>query len=477
MSTPLKKSILDWPLQQAVAALGCTVDIQIRGELSGNIQSVVTDSRMVGPGDVFVALRGDRFDAHDFVAQVVAQGAIAVVVDRPVDAACVQLVVKDTRAALGLLASAWRQQFDIPVIAVTGSNGKTTTKEMIASILRAQCGAAAVLATRGNLNNDVGVPHTLFELNSAHQMAVVEMGMNHRGEIAWLAGLVKPTVALVNNAQREHQEFMETVEAVAAENGSVFKAVPAAGVAVYPALDVYTPLWAELASGAKSLTFGPDCDSLAAGQSTVTVLQSNTLTTVALKGPWGLMQIDLHVVGEHNALNALAAANCAWAAGCSAQAIAAGLTDFRPVDGRMQSLPNPFGGVLINDTYNANPDSVEAAVRALAALPQPSLLVLGDMGEVGHQGEQFHADLGRYAKSHGITKLFTLGTLAQFSADSFGAHAHHFSSIEALSAALLETLQTNHYSVLIKGSRFMKMERAVEAIVKKDVSCGGIHAA
>jgi UDP-N-acetylmuramoyl-tripeptide--D-alanyl-D-alanine ligase len=477
MSTPLKKSFLDWPLDAAVAALGSAAEIQVRGALSGAIKSVVTDSRVVGPGDVFVALRGDRFDAHEFIAQVVAQGAIAVVVDRPVDADCVQLIVKDTRAALGLLAAAWRKQFDIPVVAVTGSNGKTTTKEMIASILRAQCGADAVLATRGNLNNDVGVPHTLFELNAVHQMAVVEMGMNHRGEIAWLAGLVKPTVALVNNAQREHQEFMETVEAVAAENGSVLEVLPASGVAVYPAFDIHTPLWADLASDARSLTFGLACDALATAQSTVEVLQSGALTTVALKGPWGSLQIDLHVVGEHNALNALAAANCAWAAGCSVEAITAGLVGFRPVDGRMQTLPNPFGGVLINDAYNANPDSVEAAVRALAALPQPSLLVLGDMGEVGHQGEQFHADLGRYAKSHGIAKLFTLGTLAQFSAESFGADAHHFSSIEALSAALLETLQTTHYSVLIKGSRFMKMERAVEAIVKKDVSRGGIHAA
>jgi UDP-N-acetylmuramoyl-tripeptide--D-alanyl-D-alanine ligase len=270
---------------------------------------------------------------------------------------------------------------------------------------------------------------------------------------------------------------METVEAVALENGSVFAALSGNAVAVYPALDAHTAMWERLVCGHRSLKFTMQTPDVIGDISTVELLASGVHASVALKGPWGLLHTDLQVVGEHNALNALAAANCAWAAGCSPDAIARGLSGFRPVEGRMQSLPNPFGGVLINDTYNANPDSVEAAVRALAALAQPRLLVLGDMGEVGHQGEQFHADLGRYTKQHGVGALFTLGALAQHSAEAFGADAQHFSSMEALIAALLERLKSNHYSVLIKGSRFMKMERAVEAIVKTNLQSGGQHAA
>jgi UDP-N-acetylmuramoyl-tripeptide--D-alanyl-D-alanine ligase len=470
MSTALSYPVLDWPLADMQAALGLSVPAAVVGKA----QRIITDSRQVQPGDVFVALRGDRFDAHDFLGDVVARGALAVVVDRAVDVPCLQWQVADTRKALGDLARAWRSRFTLPVIAVTGSNGKTSTKEMIASILRAQCGDAAVLATRGNLNNDVGVPHTLFELTAAHRMAVIEMGMNHPGEIAWLASLVRPTVALVNNAQREHQEFMGTVEAVARENGAVLSALPAQGLAVYPAADEFTPVWDALSAACSALRFATDAPVQINAQGRVEVLSQRDAMVLRLQGPWGAaLTVTMQVLGQHNALNALAGALCAWAAGCDATAIARGLEQFRAVQGRMQVVGHPFGGLLINDAYNANPDSVEAAIRTLSAMPAPRCLVLGDMGEVGDQGESFHKELGAMAKAHGIERLHTLGQLARASAAIFGDGAVHHGSVQELNQHLQQEARERPTSILIKGSRFMKMERVVEALL---MAAGGTEA-
>ena len=439
-----------------------------------NIQSVTadrvhTDSRSLQAGDLFVALRGERFDGNEFIAQAKAQGAVAVVCEASGEAQAMAhdlpaMVVPDARIALGELAAGWRAQFDLPVIAVTGSNGKTTVTQMIASILRAHAGKDA-LSTQGNLNNDIGVPLTLFNLRAHHRIAVVELGMNHPGEIAYLSKLAQPNVALVNNAQREHQEFMGTVEAVAHENGAVLQALPLEGVAVFPSDDVYTPIWQALSGHRVQRCFAMASANEADVRATVVVWQSGAWQ-FTLKTPEGTAPVRLHIAGRHNVKNALAASACALAAGVPLAVVAQGLLAFEPVKGRSRALVLHSGGAditLIDDTYNANPDSVRAAIDVLAELPAPRLLVLGDMGEVGNQGPEFHAEVGAYAAERGIESLFTLGDLCVHSAQAFAA-ARHFPDMASLLAAV--TAQVGEFqSVVVKGSRFMKMERVVEALL------------
>lgn len=484
MSTPLGKPILNWDSGLVLAALKAAgLLVKTLGDKIFSVHSIVTDSRVAACGDVFVALRGERFDAHHFVLQVLKQGVSAVLVERALELDCTQWVVTDTRKALACLAAAWRGRFQLPVLAVTGSNGKTTTKEMVAAILRVYYGEHAVLATRGNLNNDIGVPHTLFELNSQHRVAVIEMGMNRPGEIANLAAIVRPTVALVNNAQREHQAFMETVAAVAQENGTVLSFLPDNGCAIYPAVDEYSNLWTILSAGRQRICFALKnelikfSEEIQSSSTAVSAQISAEGMSVVLEGPWGVLAFKMQLLGQHNALNALSAACCAWVVGCDAGSIASALAAFEPVQGRMQSVKNSFGGVLIDDTYNANPDSVEAAIRTLACLPKPTYLVLGDMGEVGDQGEEFHKDLGFYARNQGIDCVLTLGDLAKQTAYTFGAGAVHFDHVEALLDYLVPTIIDRPNSILIKGSRFMRMERVVQVLVKESQNDGGVHAA
>ncbi|MBY0412489.1 MAG: UDP-N-acetylmuramoyl-tripeptide--D-alanyl-D-alanine ligase, partial [Burkholderiaceae bacterium] len=367
--------------------------------------------------------------------------------------------VPDSLAALGALAEGWRNQCRLPLIGVTGSNGKTTVTQMIASILRAWKGDAA-FATQGNFNNDIGVPLMLLRLRADHAAAVIEMGMNHPGEIATLAAMAQPTVALVNNAQREHLEFMHTVEAVARENGSVFAHLPPDGVAVFPADDAFTTLWHTLANGRSCLTFG-------AG-SAVDCLRAQWQQgawAVEVITPAGAFTTQLHIAGRHNVTNALAATACALAAGVPTAAIAQGLHDFMPVKGRSRAFSVVVAGraiTVVDDTYNANPDSMGAAIEVLADLPSPQLLVVGDMGEVGDQGPQFHSEAGAHARSVGIAQLFTLGAQSEHTAAAFGK-AQHFTDMESLLHAVRQALPSVG-SVLVKGSRFMKMEQVVEAI-------------
>ena len=432
------------------------------GDGALRIGRVHTDSRSLQPGDLFVALRGERFDAHDFLPQARAAGAVAAVAERGLGSAGLPgLEVADSRQALGQLSLAWRQRLQGPLIAVTGSNGKTTVTQMIAAILRAHAGSAA-LATQGNFNNDIGVPLTLLRLRAEHSIAVLELGMNHPGEIARLAQMAQPTVALVNNAQREHLEFMATVEAVALENGAVLSALPADGTAVFPADDAFSALWRRLAGGRKVLTFaleGP-ADVTAQADSLGGSWQVHALT------PQGRLNFTLKVAGRHNVKNALAAASCAIAAGVALQAIAQGLSSFEPVQGRSRarSLQGPAGAplTLIDDSYNANPDSVRAAIEVLRELPGPRLLVLGDMGEVGDRGPQFHEEAGAWASSLGIERLWCTGVLMRHAVPAFPG-ARHFETVEQLLAALPSVLP-GVASVLVKGSRFMRMERVVQAI-------------
>ena len=422
--------------------------------------SVSTDSRTAKAGALFVALRGETFDAHDFLAQVAANGAAAVVAERlPEGWSLPALVVPDTLVALGRIANSWRRQYAIPMIGVTGSNGKTTVKEMIAAILSAAFGLEARLATQGNLNNEIGVPLTLMRLEAAHRAAVVELGMNHPGEIARLAAIAQPTVALVNNAQREHQEFMHTVEAVAQENGSVFAALPGDGVAVYPGDDTYTGLWQGLAAHCRSLTFGllDTCDVRASWTS------SGFGNKLKVTAPGASFEVKLTAAGEHNVRNALAAIACALAAGIDQETIVRGLESFAPVGGRLQRRQAANGATVIDDTYNANPDSMRAAIDVLAAYPAPRFLVIGDMGEVGTQGREFTEEIGAYAQARGIETVLATGELSRHLASS---GAHYFEQFEALLAALDKQLGGNSdATVLVKGSRFMKMERVVDHLI------------
>jgi len=444
-----------------------------QGELLLN--DVVTDSRAVKPGNVFVALRGERFDAHDFLDAVAAQGAAAVVVERvPPGLAVPAIVVPDTRAALGRIAHGWRAAHPVPVIGVTGSNGKTTVKEMIAAILAAAFGDEDYLGTRGNFNNEIGVPLTLFRLRAAHRAAVIEMGMNHPGEIAVLARIAAPTVGLVNNAQREHQEFMATVEAVARENGAVIRHLPADGVAVFPADDAFTPLWREEAGARRVLSFGLGAQ--ADVSATYVAGAFSTRLSVTVKGlavPPAVAALELATVGEHNVRNALAATACALGIGIPLEAIVRGLEAFAPVNGRLQRKTARSGALVIDDTYNANPDSVRAAIDVLAGMAAPRLLVLGDMGEVGDQGQQFHEEIGAYARQRGIERFFALGELARHAVTAYQGAAvaqdlpgegRHFADIDTLNAAV-ERAAPQGATILVKGSRFMKMERVVQHLV------------
>ncbi len=420
------------------------------------VTRVHTDTRTLQAGDLFVALRGERFDGNDLIADALARGAAAVLAHRGrVPAGANGLEVDDTRIALGQLAQGWRQRHAIPLIAITGSNGKTTVTQMVASILRAWQGEAA-LATQGNFNNDIGLPLTLLRLNAQHRVGVLELGMNHPGEIDYLARIAAPTVALVNNAQREHQEFMATVEAVARENGSVFAHLAAGGTAVFPHEDTYSALWRDLAGAHAVMTFG--------GTGADVTLQDAQWQQgrwqVRAHTPVGALDFSLQVAGRHNVVNALAAAACALAVGTPLACIAQGLATFEPVKGRSRALAVTLGArtlTVIDDTYNANPDSVRAAIDVLAELPAPPLLVLGDMGEVGDQGPQFHTEVGDYARARGIAQLLTLGEQSQ------AMSGLHFQDIEALQQAVVGRLPSAA-SVLVKGSRFMKMERVVEAI-------------
>ena len=431
------------------------------GDAALTIERVHSDTRTLRAGDLFVALRGERFDAHDFLPQARAAGAVAALAERGLDADGLPgLQVPDTLAALQQLAAGWRARFTLPLAAVTGSNGKTTVTQMTAAMLRAWQGEAA-LATAGNLNNHIGLPLTLLRLRPAHRVAVLELGMNHPGEIALLARLAKPGVALVINAQREHQEFMASVEAVARENGAVIEALPADGTVVIPAADTYTPLWRELAGARRVLSFGLDT----AGDVRASADWIDGAWTLSLATPVGAATARLALPGRHNAANAVAAAATALALGAPLTALVAGIQNFQAVKGRSRLLQLRLHGralTLVDDSYNANPDSVRAAIDLLAGLPGPQGLLLGDMGEVGDQGPAFHAEVGAFARERGVEHLWCAGRASTATAKAFGDGARHFADAPAMCAALggLPAMA----SLLVKGSLSMGMGRVVAAL-------------
>jgi UDP-N-acetylmuramoyl-tripeptide--D-alanyl-D-alanine ligase len=433
--------------------------------------SVSTDSRSIAAGELFVALKGDRFDGHDYVRNVLARGAAAAVVEHAwadLHGEGLPLVhVDDTRLALGSLGGHWRRQFTLPLIGITGSNGKTTVKEMCAAIMREHerrdelDPAEVVLATAGNLNNDIGLPLMLLRLNAGHRAAIIEMGMNHPGEIAYLTGLARPTVALVNNAQRAHLAGLGSLTEVARAKGEIFDGLSDDGIAVINADDAQAGLWRQMAVGKAIMTFAMDAEADVQAKARMRGFASE----ITLTAPHGTVEFELPAPGRHNVMNALAAAAACLAAGASLGTVAEALSRYAGVKGRLQRREGLHQSVVIDDTYNANPDSMRAAIDVLAAVPGRRIFVMGDMGEAGEAAGQYHDEIGGYAKSRGVDLLFALGDLSAAAAHNFGTGATHFRKVEELVAALKAELGPD-VTVLIKGSRFMRMERVAEAITE-----------
>ena len=421
-----------------------------------SFRGISTDTRTLVEGNLFVALEGPNFDGHNYLEQAQLKGAVAVAVRHADRDGLPQLHVEDTRLALGALAAYWRTQFTLPLVAVTGSNGKTSVKEMLAAILR-QCGAT--LVTQGNFNNDIGVPHTLFGLSDEHKFAVVELGANHPGEIAYLTSLVKPTVAVINNAAPAHLEGFGSIEGVAQAKGELFDNAATDVVCVINADDVYADLWRSLADTRPVLGFGLDAraDVTADWHGDVAGSELRLITADA--------EAELHLAlpGRHNVMNALAATAAALAMGIELSVIATGLSAVQPVHGRWQTQSGLSGCRVIDDTYNANPSSLKAGLELLANADTEIWLVLGDMGELGSDSEALHRDAGTAARAAGVARLFALGELAAQAAQAFGAGGEAFADIEAIKTAL-RTQVCEGITVLIKGSRAMQMERVVEAL-------------
>ncbi len=429
------------------------------------INGVSTDSRHIEAGNLFVALKGENFDGNVFVDAVAAQGAAAAIVSKPTPSAGLpQIVVSDTTDALGKLAQCWRSRFAIPMLALTGSNGKTTVKEMLRAILVSHTGDAnAVMATEGNLNNHIGLPLMLLKLAAPHRYAVLEMGMNHLGEIDYLARLASPAVALVTVAGTAHIGELGSRDAIAKAKGEIYAALPATGVACINADDDYAAYWQTLAGSRRVIRFGTSANVDVRGE----LIGERVKISIAGESA----TVTLAALGEHNQRNAIAAAAGAHALGVSLAHIARGLTQFQPAHGRLCVYAGEAGSTVIDDTYNANPDSMRAAIAVLAAKPGTRILVVGDMKELGVDGPAMHREIGVEARKANIHAVFGLGTLAHEIVKTFGSGAQHFDDVPALLAALTPTLHANT-TVLVKGSRSMKMERIVEKIapyVAKDI--------
>lgn len=438
------------------------VAIATRGQRIGadlEICCVGTDSRTIKQGQLFVALKGEHFDGHAYALASLAQGASAALVSEESEANPAVLV-KDTRLALGELAAYWRAKFDMPVVAITGSNGKTTVKEMLTSILKVAAGNdASVLATLGNFNNDIGLPLTMLNLRDQHRYAVFEMGMNHSGELSYLTRLAQPNIALVNNAGTAHIGELGSVEAIANAKGEIFEGLAQGGIAIINADDVFADLWKKLASQHQQITFGLDAKADVTAHYDLHIAGSEMVLITAK----GKVRFHLPAPGLHNVRNAMAAATAALALDVSLENIAAGLSHFAGAKGRLQTKQGFAGATVIDDTYNANPTSMKAAIDVLQASQGKRIFVMGDMAELGDDAPMMHAEIGAYAKAAGIDKFFALGELTKNALTTFGANATHFASVEDLAEALKKALSADT-TVLVKGSRSMKMERVVDAI-------------
>ena len=427
--------------------------------------AVCSDTRKLRQGDLFIALVGENYDGHDFVSQAQQAGAVAALVSRAQDQGLPYLLVHDTRLGLGQLAGYWRQQFRIPVIAITGSNGKTTVKEMLAAIL---CQSARGIATQGNLNNDIGVPLTLLRLRQGDSYAVIEMGMNHRGEIDYLSRMTRPTVALVNNAAEAHLAGLGSVAEIAQAKGEIFSGLAKDGVAIINADDAYADLWRRLAADRECLSFGMQ----QAADVRAEYRPTETGSLLQMTTPQGEIEMRIPLPGRHNAMNALAASAASLAAGARLVDIKKGLEKLRAVSGRLELKQGINGARVLDDTYNANPDSLAAGLEVLKQAFGERILVLGDMAELGDAASTIHRRVGELARRVGVTRLFALGEMSRLAVEGFGKGGRHFDSHQALIEELLDCMHTD-VTVLIKGSRIMHMERIVQGIIPQVTSEGG----
>jgi UDP-N-acetylmuramoyl-tripeptide--D-alanyl-D-alanine ligase len=436
------------------------------GRLQGSdaaFTDVVSDSRTLKRGQLFVALQGPNFNGQDFVGAALQAGAAGAVVGAAQPVALPQIVVPDPQAALERAARSWRAHFAGPLVGVAGSNGKTTAKEMTASIL-AQAGEC--LATRGNLNNHIGVPLTLMRLTPAHRFAVIEMGANRAGEVAALVALARPSIGLITNAGAEHLEGFGSLEGVARAEGEMVAGLTPAATAVINADDEFVSLWRG-STPARVVTFGVrQRADFTASEVRASVGAQGFRTHFRLSAPQGSAAIELSLGGTHNVANALAAAAAAAAAGATLEHIAAGLAAVRAVPGRLQFKQSASGAWLIDDSYNANPSSMRAAIEVLATLSGRKWLVLGDMGELGAFASDAHTDIGEFARAQGIERLYATGPLMQRAVESFGAGARWYGAAAELIAAVDEALRGAGPEVrlLVKGSRSNRLERVVEAL-------------
>jgi len=443
-------------MQMQLSKVAAQMNAEYVGE-DVTFSQVSTDTRTLMQGDLFVALQGENFDGHDCLQQAQDAGAVAAMVSRLPESSLPLLKVGDTRLGLGELASIWRKHFSIPLAAVTGSNGKTTVKEMIAAIMRQ---GGDVLATFGNLNNDIGVPLTLLRLQDQHCAAVIEMGANHAGEIKYLCSLASPTVAVITNAAAAHLEGFGSLEGVAKAKGELFSGLEETGIVVMNADDPFAPLWMRLAGNRKIIRFGLDKKA----EVSADWVQTDGSLSLDLQTPDGSCSLRLPLPGRHNVMNALAAVAVSQAMGADLNMIKTGLESIEPVGGRLQILAGLPGMQLLNDTYNANPDSFAAAIEVLAGLPGDNKwLVLGDMGELGENAAQLHADCARIAHEHGVDRLYATGELSKDAVRSFGESAYWFPTKEDLVKQLCLDWQ-GEGALLVKGSRSMRMEQVVKQL-------------
>ena len=433
---------------------------KLSGRLLGSdgvFESISIDSRNLCAGDLFVALQGDNFDANAFAEQAVASGASALMLNEAIAVDVPQIIVEDTEKGLGELAHIWRLQYELPVIAVTGSNGKTSVKEMLAAIL-SRMGES--LVTAGNFNNHIGVPLTLLNLRERHRYAVIEMGANHPGEISYLSRLAVPDIALITNAAPAHLEGFGDIEGVAKAKSEIFESLPEQGFSIINADDPFAPLWREKVKHCQNIEFSLHVDAPVRGE------WDANLNKLLIHTLMGDVSVNLPLVGEHNARNALAAAAVAMAVGAGLEEIRLGLEAMQPIKGRLFPQVGVNGLQILDDSYNANPASLNAALEVLSAMPGEAWLVLGDMAELGDESQKLHAQMGDVARKSGITRLFAIGEMSEAAVHSFGVGAEFFENVHDLVDAVKASASPGLH-VLVKGSRAMHLEHVVVELLNE----------